>query len=150
MVWIRNVCKQAELLIGEVMRLMSPFQIQYPSNGELKLWKQSLFWETETMVCNDSLQITGKVKWRSEVTQSCPILCDLVDCSLPGCSVHGILQARILEWVAISFSGDLPDPGIEPGSPTLRADALQSEPPGKPLNTGKVFIFNSRFSLNPW
>ena len=37
MVWIRNVCKQAELLIGEVMRLMSPFQIQYPSNGELKL-----------------------------------------------------------------------------------------------------------------
>ena len=40
----------------------------------------------------------------SEVTQSCPTLCDPVDCSLPGFSVHGILQARILEWVAISFS----------------------------------------------
>ena len=40
----------------------------------------------------------------SEVTQSCPTLCDPVDCNLPGSSVHGILQARILEWVAISFS----------------------------------------------
>ena len=37
------------------------------------------------------------------VTQSCPTLCDLMDCSLPGSSVHGILQARILEWVDISF-----------------------------------------------
>ena len=43
---------------------------------------------------------------RSEVKslQSCPTLCDPVDCSLPSSSVHGILQARILEWVAISFS----------------------------------------------
>ena len=40
----------------------------------------------------------------SEVAQSCPTLCDPVDCSPPGSSVHGILQARILEWVAISFS----------------------------------------------
>ena len=54
-----------------------------------------------------------------------------MDCSLPGFSVHGILQARILEWVAISFSRDLPDPGIKPRSPALQADALTSEPPGK-------------------
>ena len=40
----------------------------------------------------------------SSVTQSCPTLCDPMDCSLPGSSVHGIFQARILEWVAISFS----------------------------------------------
>ena len=39
-----------------------------------------------------------------EVAQSCPTLCDPVDCSLPGFSVHGILQARILEWFTISFS----------------------------------------------
>ena len=47
----------------------------------------------------------GKVKW-SEVVQSCPCptLCDPVDCSLPSFSVHGILQARILEWITISFS----------------------------------------------
>ena len=40
----------------------------------------------------------------SEVAQSCPTLCDPMDCSLPGSSVHGISQARILEWAAISFS----------------------------------------------
>ena len=40
----------------------------------------------------------------SEVTQSCPTLCDPMDCSLPGCSVHGILQARVLGWGAIAFS----------------------------------------------
>ena len=39
-----------------------------------------------------------------EVTQSCLTLCDPMDCSLLGSSIHGILQARILEWVAISFS----------------------------------------------
>ena len=44
------------------------------------------------------------VESESEVTQSCPTLCDPVDCSLPGSSVHGILQERILEWVASSFS----------------------------------------------
>ena len=43
------------------------------------------------------------MKW-SEVAQSCPTLCDPMDCSPPGSSVHGILQARILEWVAILFS----------------------------------------------
>ena len=66
----------------------------------------------------------------SEVAQSCPSLCDPMDYSLPGSSLHVILQARVLEWVAISFSGDLPDPGIEPRSPSLQADALLSEPPG--------------------
>ena len=44
-----------------------------------------------------------EVKW-SEVAQSCPTLCDPMDCSLPGSTIHGILQTRILEWVAISFS----------------------------------------------
>ena len=45
-----------------------------------------------------------KRKRKSEVAQLCPTLCDPVDCSLPGSSVHGIFQARIQEWVAISFS----------------------------------------------
>ena len=44
------------------------------------------------------------IQWTSEVAQSCPTLCDPVDCSPTGSSVHGILQARILEWVEISFS----------------------------------------------
>ena len=45
-----------------------------------------------------------KVKSESEVTQSCPTLSDPMDCSLPGSSVHGIFQARLLEWGAIAFS----------------------------------------------
>ena len=45
-----------------------------------------------------------KVKSESEVTQSCPTLSDPVDCSPPGSSVHGIFQARVLEWGAIAFS----------------------------------------------
>ena len=63
------------------------------------------------------------------VAKLCPTLRDPMDCKLPGSSVHGILQARILEWVAISFSRDLPNPGIEPGSPALQAD-LPYEVPG--------------------
>ena len=51
-----------------------------------------------------TLKITTKGERESEVAQSCPALCDPMDGSLPGSSVYGILQARILEWVAISFS----------------------------------------------
>ena len=51
-----------------------------------------------------------------------------MDCSPPGFSVYGIFQARMLEWVAIPISGDLPDPGIEPVSSALPADSLPSEP----------------------
>ena len=45
-----------------------------------------------------------KVKSESEVVQSCPTLSDPMDCSLPGSSVHGTFQARVLEWVAVAFS----------------------------------------------
>ena len=53
-----------------------------------------------------------------------------LDCGPPDFCFHGISQARILEWAAISFSGDLPYPGIEPGSPALQAHCLPSETPG--------------------
>ena len=53
------------------------------------------------------------------VAQSCPTFCDPMDCIPPGSSVHGIFQARILEWVVIPFPGDLADPEIEPKSPAL-------------------------------
>ena len=57
-----------------------------------------------------------------------------MDCNLQGSSAHGIFQARVLEWVPIFFSRDVPDPGIQVGSPTLQADALPSEPTRKPEN----------------
>ena len=68
------------------------------------------------------------------VAQSYPTLCDPMDCNLPGSSVHGILQARILEWLAIPSPEDLPDPGIKLRSAALQADYLQSESIGKPLH----------------
>ena len=65
------------------------------------------------------------------VTQSCLSLCDPMGCSPPGSSVHRILQARKLEWVAIRFFRDVPDPEMEPRSSALQADSLLSEIPGK-------------------
>ena len=77
----------------------------------------------------------GKIPWREELgdlqsvraklLQLCLTLCNPMDYSLLGSSVHGISQARTLEWVAISFSGALPDPGIEPTSPL--SPALQAD-----------------------
>ena len=60
-------------------------------------------------------------------------LCDPTDSSLLGSFVQGILQARILEWVAILFLGNLPNPGIQPRSPALQSNSLASEPPGKQI-----------------
>ena len=65
-------------------------------------------------------------------TRSCPTLATLWAVAPPGSSVHGIFQARILEWVAISFSGDLPNPGIESVSSALAGGFFVAEKPGKP------------------
>ena len=70
-------------------------------------------------------------KMKVKVPQSCLTLCDPM-----GYTVPGILQARILEWAAFPFPGDLPNPRIEPRSPSLQADSLPTEPQGKPKNTG--------------
>ena len=69
---------------------------------------------------------------QSEVAQSCPTLCDPMESSLSGSSIHGIFQARILEWVAISFSRASSRPRDRPGSPALQADSLRSELSGNP------------------
>ena len=63
-------------------------------------------------------------------------LCDPMDCSPLGSSVHGILQVSVLEWVAMPSSRDLPNPGTEPRSSALQVDSLPAEPQGKPKNTG--------------
>ena len=55
-----------------------------------------------------------------------------------GSAVHGILQARIVEWVAILFSRGASGPGIDTGSPALQVDPLLSEPPGMPMSYTKV------------
>ena len=81
------------------------------------------------------------------VTQSCPTLCNPTDRSPPGSSVHGISQAGVYSVLPLPSSGDLPDPGIKPKSPTPEVDSLPSQPPGTPpLNvshctTQTVFFF---------
>ena len=85
-----------------------------------------------------------KVKNESEVAQSCPTLSDPMDYSPPGSSVYGILQARLLEWVAMSSSRDLSDPEIEPESsviPALQVDSL-------PLNQGEKLLLKILFNKN--
>ena len=72
------------------------------------------------------------------VTQSCPTCCDLMDCNPPDSSFHGVFQARILEWVAVYCSRDLPDSGIKPlspASPALAGRFFTIEPPGKSYTT---------------
>ena len=71
----------------------------------------------------------GESEVKVKSAQSYLTLCDPVDCSLPGFTVHENLQAKILEWVAISFSRGSSRPRLGlPGSPALQADALTSEP----------------------
>ena len=66
------------------------------------------------------------------VAQLCPTLCDLMSCSPPGSSVHGISQTRILKWVPISFSRGFSSPRGQALISVTWADSLPSEPPGKP------------------
>ena len=70
-------------------------------------------------------------KVKVKVAQSCPTLCNPIDYT-----VYGILQARILEWVALPFSRGSSQPRVEPRSPALQVDSLPVEPQGKPKNTG--------------
>ena len=74
--------------------------------------------------------------------QSCSTLNKTMDCSLPGSSVHGIFQARILKQVTMSYSKDLPNPGIESMSrafPALAGRFFTTAPPGKPPSEIEYF-----------
>ena len=66
--------------------------------------------------------------------QLCTTLCDPMDCSPLGSSVHEILQERILEWLPFLSPGDLPNPGIKPASPALEGGFFTTEPPRNPIN----------------
>ena len=77
---------------------------------------------------------------KKRFTQSCLTLCDPTDCSLPGSSVHGLLQARILEWVAIPFSRGSPQPRDQTWV-SHTAGRLLSEPPGKPWNVRMIIYW---------
>ena len=71
------------------------------------------------------------------VAQSCPTLCEPMDCRLPDSSVHGDSPGKNTGVGCHALSRILPNPGIKPRPPALQADSLPSEPPGKPTNTGE-------------
>ena len=103
-----------------------------PAQENIQEWRVYSWFLRPTLFKNTMKKKKKKVL----VAQSCPTLCDPMDYRPPGSSVHGILQARILEWVPIPFSrGSFPR--IEPGSPALQADSLQSKPPGKTYQSEK-------------
>ena len=67
-------------------------------------------------------EVATDIKFKVKVVQSYLTLCDTMDYT-----IHGILQARILEWVEFPFPGDLPNPGIKPRSPALQAGSLPAK-----------------------
>ena len=79
-----------------------------------------------------------------KLLQSCPTLCSPRGCNLTGSSVHGILQARILEWVAMPFSRGSSDPGIESVSPT------SPTPVGMLFTTSAIFSQASFTAAKMW
>ena len=83
--------------------------------------------------------------WKeSEVAQSCLTLCNPMDCSLPRSPSRGFFGQEYWSGLPFPAPEDLPNPGIEPGFPTLEADTLTSEPPGKPSGTLSIRSNSSR------
>ena len=123
MIWLQTTCSDLPFYL--VPLSFFPF-CSLASEGSLWILTQAVFFCL--FVC----------LFLRLVTHSCLTLCNLMNCSPPGSSVHGILQARILEWVPFPSPGNLPEPGIEPGSPALQADSLLFEPPGKVAGSKSV------------
>ena len=96
----------------------------------MEKWAQRKVWSVHTRHRVLGLAFTS-IYWPWSLSHVL-LFCNPMDCCSPDSSVHRIPLARILEWVAIPSPGDLPNPGIEPGSPALQeGDSLPSEPPGK-------------------
>ena len=121
----------------------------FSDKGKLYIFHKSFFVYIviyNTLKCYYILISIERSSWvysvKVKVAQPCPTLCDPM-----GYTVHGILQARILEWVAFPFSRGSLQPGIKPRSPTLQADSLPAEPQGPLKNTevGSLSLFQRIF-----
>ena len=111
---------------------------QIGTKESLHLLGQS--WDWICSGASQSLWFFSLWKSEGEVAQSCPTLCDHIGCSLPGSSIHGVFQARVLGWVAISFSRGSSKPRDQTPVSHIAADSLPCEPPGKPLVYGGFLI----------
>ena len=103
----------------------NPDKISVRCQGDIQVILSIRYLTLKALICLTTSHRLCKVKVK--VTQSCPALCDPM-----ACIVHGNLQAKILEWVAIPFSGDLPNPGIKSRSFALQVDSLPTDHEGSP------------------
>ena len=126
--WLRNWAPCLGMLNGQFfscMKLKRDFSFKkkhfvFIMKTSLLLWRDKSRKKEWSAECH-----TNKIsEWGAILKVA---FCDSMDCSPPGFSVSGILQARILDWVAISFSRGSSWPRIEPGSPALQVDSLPSE-----------------------
>ena len=93
---------------------------------------------------------TIKACVRAQSLQSCPTLWDPMDYSLPGCSIHGILQARILVWIAMPSSRGPPRSRGQTHVSSFQTDSLPSEPPGKPLTDRRLSLIVNQVMFVEW
>ena len=129
---------------GPGLLLVSEFQVNVSQNAEWSLWiRKSLPRHPQA----PTPTLLSSPLWKVKVlaTQLCLTLCNTMDCSPPSSSVHGILQARILERVAMPSSWGSSRSEIEPRSPALQAGSLPSEPPGKSSSLSSGFYYCSPF-----
>ena len=136
---------------GWFLPSVSKGRAQGASNARGGRWEK---WVQNVLVCGNTVESReGKPRARIQVLkkmsvlQSCPTLWDPRDCSPTGYSVHRILQARILEWVAISFSRRSSQPRNQTQVSCI-ADSLLSEPAGKPRE-GFIELICNIFGLIP-
>ena len=145
--WVQS---PSPVLTGTIQPIEGMNRTKRQRNGELSVCLSLLRQDIQLIMPSDIIApgswVLGpglKVKSESEVAQARLTLCDTLDCSPQGSSIHGILQASILEWVAISFSRGSSWPrDWTQRSPALQADALTSELPGNPWTS------SSKSSLN--
>ena len=105
MCWIKTMTKKSKLKLTLFNTQVQPEHTQLQQLFDSQTWGFFISRPTASVSFSGFTFVYVSVSspW-SEVTQPCPILCDPVDCNLLDFSIHGILQARILEWIAISFS----------------------------------------------
>ena len=117
-----HICTRSKPLHYFVLSLLSLISLYFSHDSRTILHSQGpigLHTSISSIVCVLAAQL-------------CPTFCYPKDCSPPGYSVHGILQARVWSGLPFPSPGDLLNPGIEARSPALKAESLPCEPPGKP------------------
>ena len=95
--WLGGITDSMDMSLSklqEIMKDRKAWQATLHEVAKSRIWLNN--WTTEN-ICVENISVR-------EVAQLCPTLCHPMDCSLPGSSIHGIFQARVLEWIAISFS----------------------------------------------